>query len=86
LDKVIMMNIEGTPALHSFPSSSERKRLMRIRQVTETTGLSKSAIYRNIATLGFPRPVRIAPRSVAWVEAEVQDWIEHLSRNGKQAS
>ena len=81
-----MMNTEGTPTLHSFPSPSERKRLLRIRQVTETTGLSKSAIYRNIATQGFPRPVRIARKSVAWVEAEVQDWIQHLSRNGKQAS
>jgi prophage regulatory protein len=80
-----MMNIEGTPALHSFPSPSERKRLLRIRQVSEATGLSKSAIYRNIATQGFPRPVRIAPKSVAWVESEVQGWMEHLSRNGKQA-
>ena len=81
-----MMNTEGTSMVHNFPSPSERKRLLRIRQVTETTGLSKSAIYRNIATRGFPRPLRIAPKSVAWVEAEVQDWMEHLSRNSKQAS
>jgi prophage regulatory protein len=81
-----MNNTESTLTLHGTQSPSERKRLLRIRQVTQTTGLSKSAIYRNIATRGFPRPIRIAARSVAWVEAEVQDWIEHLSRNGKQAS
>ena len=81
-----MMNTEGTHALHSSPSPSERKKLLRIRQVVETTGLSKSAIYRQIASQTFPRPVKIAPKSVAWVEGEVQDWMEHLARDGKQAS
>ncbi len=80
------MSTEGTPALHNFPSPCERKKLLRIRQVVETTGLSRSAIYRQIASQTFPRPVKIAPKSVAWVEGEVQDWMEHLARDGEQAS
>jgi prophage regulatory protein len=54
--------------------------------VIETTGLSKSAIYRQIQSQSFPRPVKIAPKSVAWVEAEVHDWMEHLARDREQAS
>jgi prophage regulatory protein len=46
--------------------------LLRLRAVKERTGLSRSSIY---ADPGFPRPVKIGPRAVAWVEREIADWI-----------
>jgi prophage regulatory protein len=68
------------------PSFPTRKKLLRLKQVVETTGLSRASIYRQIQSQTFPRPVKIAARSVAWVEDEVQHWIEHLARNGEKAS
>jgi prophage regulatory protein len=47
-------------------------RLLRLALVKDLTGLSRSSIY---ADPGFPKPVKIGPRAVAWVEAEVRDWI-----------
>lgn len=39
-------------------------------------GFSRSALYRAMDDDGFPRPVRIGRRAVAWVEAEVQAWLD----------
>jgi len=47
-------------------------KLLRLSAVKELTGLSRSSIY---ADPQFPKPVKIGPRSVAWVDAEVRDWI-----------
>ena len=48
-------------------------KLLRLEAVKELTGLSRSAIY---AAPDFPRPVKISSRAVAWVEAEVRNWVD----------
>jgi prophage regulatory protein len=52
------------------------------------TGLSRSSIYRKIEAADFPHPVRLGPKSVAWIECEVQQWMEQLelSRDRELAS
>jgi prophage regulatory protein len=47
-------------------------RLLRLQEVREVTGLSRSSIY---ADADFPKPVKIGPRAVAWVEQEIREWI-----------
>lgn len=47
-------------------------RLLRLDAVKEITGLSRSTIY---ADPNFPRPVKIGERAVAWVEVEIQEWV-----------
>lgn len=47
--------------------------LIRLKEVKAKTGLSRSAIY---ADPSIPKPVKIGPRAVAWVESEVDAWIE----------
>ena len=51
------------------------KRLLRLGDVIEQTGLSRSSIYAKIAEGTFPQTVPIGDRAVAWVEEEVQAWI-----------
>ena len=51
-------------------------------------GLSRSTIYRMIAAREFPPPIHLGPRAVAWVEADVTQWMnqrEQLSRESEQA-
>lgn len=48
-------------------------RLLRLNAVKEITGLSRSTIY---ADADFPRPVKIGERAVAWVELEIQNWVD----------
>jgi prophage regulatory protein len=50
-------------------------RLLRLNEVKQRTGLSKSSIYNQINDGTFPQPVLIGARAVAWVEDEIQEWI-----------
>ena len=57
------------------------RRLIRLRDVIEATGLSRSCIYKYINEGKFPRSVTVGGRSVRWVESEVQDWIQSAIAN-----
>ncbi|NRP56737.1 MULTISPECIES: AlpA family transcriptional regulator [unclassified Marinobacterium] len=49
---------------------------LKLHGVTEMTGLSRSHVYGLSKKGLFPKPVKLSERSSAWVESEVQDWIE----------
>lgn len=51
--------------------------LIRLAEVQKRTALSRSAIYARIAGGTFPRPVKQGSSS-AWVDVEVQAWIDAL--------
>jgi len=59
-------------------NQSERVRLMRIREVLQATGLSRSQLYKLLKLNEFPLPVRLLDkpdsRAVAWIESEVFAW------------
>lgn len=55
--------------------SNLNHKLLRLRQVKETTGLSKSTIYARISEGTFPKQVPLGPRLVVWVESDIQNWI-----------
>jgi prophage regulatory protein len=48
---------------------------LRLPQVKERTGLSRSTIYARVALGEFPSPVNLGGRAVAWLDHEVDDWI-----------
>ena len=54
----------------------KEKRLIKLPEVKHRTALSRSSIYEKVAQRTFPAPVHIGERSVAWVEDEVQAWID----------
>lgn len=49
--------------------------LIRRKEVERLTALSRSRIYDLLKQNLFPKPVRLGAMSVAWVEAEIQEWI-----------
>lgn len=49
--------------------------LIRLPEVIEKIRLKKSSIYHLISLNQFPRPIKLGPRSVAWVESEVDEWV-----------
>lgn len=58
-------------------------RILRIEDVLEMTGLSRSSLYRRIKDGTFPEPLRLggdASRAVGWLEPEVIAWIASLPR------
>lgn len=50
-------------------------RIIRLKEVIDSTGLARSTIYKYIGEGTFPRPVSLGDRCVGWVESEVHDWI-----------
>ncbi len=56
---------------------SDPLELIRLNTVIRLTGLSRSGIYKKIADGEFPQQVNIGTRAVAWIAAEVHDWIRN---------
>ncbi|MFJ3684146.1 helix-turn-helix transcriptional regulator [Pseudomonas sp. NPDC090208] len=50
-------------------------RIIRLKEVIDSTGLARSTIYKYIAENTFPKPVSLGDRCVGWVDSEVHDWI-----------
>lgn len=53
-------------------------RIIRLKEVMDSTGLARSTVYKYIEAGSFPKSVPLGGRSVGWVEHEVQEWIEDL--------
>ncbi|MFP2561133.1 helix-turn-helix transcriptional regulator [Enterobacter ludwigii] len=51
------------------------KSLVRISEVIRRTGYSKAWIYRLMSQGKFPSSVKIGSRAIAFVESEVDEWI-----------
>jgi prophage regulatory protein len=52
-----------------------RDRLLRVADVVEKVGLSRTTIWR-LGKLGdFPDPVAAHGSCIAWSEAEIDEWI-----------
>ena len=50
-------------------------RIIRLKEVIDSTGLARSTIYKYIGEDSFPKPVSLGDRCVGWVDSEVHDWI-----------
>ena len=65
---------------------SPLKRLIRLSEVLSRTGFGRTSIYRKMEDGSFPRSVKLGgppkdpeafdSRAVAWIEDEVEQWIE----------
>lgn len=49
--------------------------LLRLRQVEAKTGIKRAQIYLYMNKGLFPRSIKIGPSSVAWLESEIDEWI-----------
>ena len=49
--------------------------LLRTKQVTAITGLSRMTIYRLERAGMFPSRRKLATHSVAWLEEDIKEWI-----------
>ena len=60
------------------------KTLWRIDTVMAKTGLPRSTIYQKMTLDEFPQSVNLGPRSVGWISAEVEQWINDRIRASRQ--
>jgi prophage regulatory protein len=67
--------------LSSVPQAFEKvrsvaNRLIRLPEVLRKTGLKQSTCYAEIKNGTFPKPVPLGVYAVAWIEDEVDAWVE----------
>jgi prophage regulatory protein len=60
------------------------KKILRIRQVCEKTGMSRAWIYQEIKSGSFPAQVKLSKRAIGWTLDAVDSWI--VSRTTKEAN
>ena len=51
-------------------------RFLRVRDVLEMTGMSRSFIYAQMAEGTFPTQIHVGPLTIVWNEREVVQWME----------
>lgn len=56
-------------------TSDNSERILRITEVLDRTGLTRSTLYRQIAAGTFPRQVKLSARCAGWHESAVEAWL-----------
>jgi prophage regulatory protein len=66
--------------------TTNQTRLLRWRDVQPRVGICRSQAHALIQHGNFPAPVKLGKRASAWIETEIDQWIESritTSRNQK---
>ena len=50
--------------------------LQKLPEVLAITGLSRAHLYALAKKGAFPKPVKLSERSSAWVESEINEWVQ----------
>lgn len=56
-------------------------KIVRLRQATEKTGLSRSTIYDLISKGKFPKQIKLSPRTMGFLESELDQWVADRAAN-----
>ncbi|MGB9191639.1 MULTISPECIES: helix-turn-helix transcriptional regulator [unclassified Acinetobacter] len=60
-----------------------KMKLLNLAQVTAKTSLSKNTVYVLMRKGEFPRPIRITEIRTAWLESDIEQWINERIQNSK---
>lgn len=55
----------------------KQRRLIKLPEVCSKTGLSRAGVYKRMNEGAFPSRVPLGGRAVAWIDSEVDEWIEN---------
>ena len=73
---IINVTTESTPPPVIMPPPPPTERMLRIEEVKEMTGLSRTTIYARIDEGKFPAPVRDGKRCSRWRLSDVQGYLQ----------
>ncbi len=62
-------------------TDASRERFMRLPDVMERTGLSRSFVYKIVNDKTFPAPRKVG-RTTVWVESEINQWMLDVCNSG----
>ena len=59
-------------------------KVLRLAEVCDRTGLSKSLIYKKMQEFDFPQSIALGARAVGWLEEEIEQWIHSRVSKSRQ--
>ena len=59
---------------------------IRLPEVQRRTGYSKAWIYRLLKEQRFPQSVKIGSRAIAFIESEIDEWIDQRIAESRVSS
>ena len=59
-------------------------KILRLPDVIDRVGFSRSTIYEFVSKGRFPAPVRIGIRAVGWLDSDINDWINQLINQSRR--
>ncbi|KAB8311166.1 AlpA family phage regulatory protein [Rouxiella chamberiensis] len=71
--------------MYSQTQTELSNKLIRLPKVIEKTGKSRTRIYEDIKNNAFPKQIKTGLRTVAWIEGEIEEWIE-VQKNQRYSS
>jgi prophage regulatory protein len=63
------------PQSREIPAKKLSEKLLRQRSVLDRVGWSRGTLYNRINAGEFPRQIRTGPRTVGWLESDVDSYI-----------
>lgn len=57
-------------------TSTSSPRILRLPDVINQTGISRSSIYSRMKSGSFPQAVHLGPRTVGWMQSDVDGFIQ----------
>ena len=63
-----------------------KTRLVKLQEVEQASGLSKTTLYRLMRTGHFPEPLQVGPKAVRWRADEIQAWVDSRPRARGESS
>lgn len=63
----------------------QKSKLIKLPCVKDATKLSRSSIYDGIKKGTFPAPISIGIRAVAWLESDIEMWLDSRIKASKAA-
>jgi len=61
-----------------------RHNLIKLPNVIQRTGLSRSSIYLKISKGEFPKQINLSERSIGFIESEIDNWIDERIKASRQ--
>jgi len=59
------------------------RKIYRIREVCEATGLKPSTIYKLVRAQAFPKSIHLTARSTGWPSDVVENWVAEKIEGSK---
>lgn len=61
------------------------EKFLRLTEVQQRVPYSRSSIYQLAKQGKFPKPLSLGARAVAWLESDIDEWIEERMRKNHTA-